>query len=145
VHLTAEYCAPVWWRSAHICLIDAAINDALQIVTGCLRPTPADNLPILTGIQPAELRHNGATQSPARHAMEPGHLLHSELTHPLSANARSLKLRHPVVPAAQLISSSDNNNTRAAHCADHRWNAEWADNPTRLCIFIPDNITNCSE
>jgi len=43
-------------------------------VTGCLRPTPADNLPILAGIQPVELRHKGATLSLARRAMEPGHM-----------------------------------------------------------------------
>ena len=43
-------------------------------MTGFLRPTPADNLPILAGIQPAELRRNGVTLSLARPAMEPGHL-----------------------------------------------------------------------
>ena len=36
----AEYCAPVWCRSAHTRLIDSVLNDALRIVTGCLRPTP---------------------------------------------------------------------------------------------------------
>jgi len=69
VHSTAEYCAPVWCRSAHTRLIDPGINDALRIVTGCLRPSPADNLPILAGIQPAELRRNEATLSLARRAM----------------------------------------------------------------------------
>ena len=45
-----EYCSPVRCRSAHIRLIEPIINDALRIVTtGCLRPTPANNLPILTG------------------------------------------------------------------------------------------------
>jgi len=77
VHSTAEYCSPVWCRSAHTHLIDPTINDALRIVTGCLRPTPADNLPILAGIQPAELCCSGATISLGRCAMEPGHLLHS--------------------------------------------------------------------
>ena len=47
MHSTAEYCAPVFCRSANTCLIDPAINDALQIVTGCLCPTPVDNLPII--------------------------------------------------------------------------------------------------
>jgi len=51
-----------------------------RIVTGCLRLTPADNLPILAGILPAEFRCNGATLSISHHAMEPGHLLHSVLT-----------------------------------------------------------------
>ena len=40
----AEYSAPVWCRSAHTRLIKKLINDALRIVTGCLRPTPTDNL-----------------------------------------------------------------------------------------------------
>jgi len=103
VHSTAEYCAPVWCRSAHTRLIDPAINDTLRIVTGCLRPTPADNRAILAGIQPAELRRSGATQSLARRAMEPGHMLHSALTCPSSATARRLKSRHPFVPAAQRV------------------------------------------
>ena len=55
VYSTAEYCAPVWCSSAHTCLIDSVLNDALRIVTGCLRPTPTDHLPVLSGIQPAEL------------------------------------------------------------------------------------------
>jgi len=49
VHSTAMYCAPVWWRSEHTRLIDPPNNDALRVVTGCLRPTPSDNLVILTG------------------------------------------------------------------------------------------------
>jgi len=71
--------------------------------------------------------------------MEPGHLLHSALTRPSGAAARRLKSGHPFVPAAQqLISFSDNNNIRAAQWADHQWNAEWADNPTRLRTLIPN-------
>jgi len=47
VRSKAEDCAPLWCRSAHghIHLTDRAINDALIVVTGCLRPTPVDNLP----------------------------------------------------------------------------------------------------
>ena len=54
VYSAAEYCAPVWCRSAHTRLIDSVLNDALRIVTGCLRPTPTDHLPVLSGIQPAD-------------------------------------------------------------------------------------------
>jgi len=68
--------------------------------------------------------------------MESGHLLHSVLTCPSNANAQRLKSRHPFVPVAQqLISLSDNNNICATHWADHQWNAEWADNPTRLRTY----------
>ena len=62
VHSTAE-CAPVWCRSAHTRLIDFAINDVLWSVTGCLRPTTADNLPVLIGIQLVEFPGKGATLS----------------------------------------------------------------------------------
>jgi len=76
MHSIAEYCAPVWCRSAHTRLIDSAINDFLRIVTGCLRPIPTDNLPILVGIQSAEIRCSGVTLSLARRCMEPRHLIH---------------------------------------------------------------------
>ena len=69
VHSTVEYCAAVWCRSAHTRLIDSVLNDALRIVTGCLRPTPTDHLPILSGIQPAELRRMGATLSLAHRGL----------------------------------------------------------------------------
>jgi len=72
VHSTAEYCTPAWCCSAHTRLTDPVINDALRIVTGCLHPTPAGNLPILAGIRPAELRRKGALLSLVRRAMEPG-------------------------------------------------------------------------
>ena len=77
--------------------------------------------------------------------MELGNLLHPALTCPPSANARRLKLRQTFVPTAQqpiILSDSDNNNIRAAHWADHGWNAEWLDNLTRLRTFIPDTGTH---
>ena len=94
VYSTAEYCAPVWCRSAHTRLIDSVLNDALCIVTGCLRPTPTNHLPptctfrhpayhlpVLSGIQPAELRQLGATLSLAyRGSLDPDHILHGLLS-----------------------------------------------------------------
>ena len=50
MYSTAEYCAPPWCRSAHTRLIDSVFNDALRIVTGCLRSTPRNNLPVLSRI-----------------------------------------------------------------------------------------------
>ena len=51
VYSTAEYCAPAWCLSAHPRLIDSVMNDALCIVTECLRTTPTDNLLIVSSIQ----------------------------------------------------------------------------------------------
>ena len=49
IYSTAECCAPAWCRSTHTRLIDSVLDDALRIVTGCLRPTPMDSLPVLSG------------------------------------------------------------------------------------------------
>ena len=77
VYSTAEYCAPVWCRSAHTRLIDSVLNAALGIDTGCLRSTPTDHLPVLSGIQPAELRRLGATLSLAhRGSLGRNHILY---------------------------------------------------------------------
>ena len=63
IYSTAEYCEPARCRSTHTRLIDGVLSDALRIVTGCLRPTPTDNFPVLSGIQPAKLRRQGAALS----------------------------------------------------------------------------------
>ena len=77
VYSTAEYCAPVWCCSAHTCLINSVLNNNLHIVIGCLHPTPTDHLPILSGIQPAELCQMGATLSLGHHgSLDPDHILY---------------------------------------------------------------------
>ena len=55
------------------------------------------------------------------------------------------KSRHPFAPAAQQLISSSDNNIRAAQWADHQWNVEWADNPTRLRTLILDTGTHPPE
>ena len=108
VYSTAEYCVPVWCRSTHTCLIDSIINNALRIVTGCLRPTPTEDLPVLVGIQPAELCLLGATLSLANRAIhDPDHVLHGQLVGQQDAHQGRLRPRRPFVPAAwKLLDSS---------------------------------------
>ena len=102
VYSTAEYCAPVWCRSAYTRLIDSVLNDALHIVSGCLRPTPTDHLPILSGIQPAELRRMGTTLSLAyRGSLDPAHILYGLLSGSSDTGQVRLRSRRPFVPAAR--------------------------------------------
>ena len=102
VHSTAEYCTPVWCRSAHTRLIDNVLNDALRIVSGCLRPTPTDHLPVLSGIQPAELRRMGATLSLAhRGFLDPDHILYGLLSGFSDTHQVRLRSRRPFVRAAR--------------------------------------------
>ena len=102
VYLAAEYCAPVWCCSAHTRLIDSVLNDALCIVTGCLRLTPTDHLPILSGIQPAELCRLGATLSlDYRGSLDPDHILYGLLSGSSDTHQVRLRSRRPFVPAAR--------------------------------------------
>ena len=78
VYLTAEYLTPIWCRNALYRVIDSVLYDALRSVTGCLRPTPIDHQPILSGIQPAEFCRLGAALSLTNDAtLDPDRMLNS--------------------------------------------------------------------
>ena len=140
VHSTAEYCAFVWCRSAHTRLVDRPINDTLRLVTGCLRPTPTDDLYAPAGIQPSQLRRKRTTLSYARRAQDPKHMLHERLLSPPYGGHRQLKSRLPFVPAAlDLLNDPDALSTSAADSwADHKWNTEWQKCASRLHGLIAD-------
>ena len=138
IYSTAEYCAPAWCRSAHTCLIDSFLNDALRIVTGCLRPTPTDNLPDLSGIQPAELRRQGATLSLANcSSLDPDHILHGQLTEPQAASQNSLKSRRPFIPAARkILHNLSELGIRAAQWTNLTWDTEYFKGMSALGAYI---------
>ena len=140
VYSAAEYCAPVWCRRAHTRLIDSVLNDALRIVTGCLRPTPTDHLPVLSGIQPAELRRMGATLSLAyRGSLDPDHILHG-LFSGFSDNLQvRLRSRCPFVPGARnLLDNLARLGMRASEWTNYKWKTEYCENAFRLRAFVPE-------
>ena len=139
VYLTAEYCAPVWCRSAHTRLIDSVLNDALHIVIGCLRPTPTDHLPILSGIQPDELCRLGATLSLAhRGSLEPDHMLHGLSSESSDTRQVRLRSRRPFVPAApNLLNYRARPGIHASEWTNHKWKSEYCENASRLRAFVP--------
>ena len=140
VYSTTEYCAPVWCRSAHIRLIGSVLNDALRIVTVCLRPTPTDHLPVLSGIQPAELRRMGATLSLAyRGFLDPDHILHGLLSGSSDTGQVRLRSRRPFVPGARnLLDNLARLGIRASEWTNQKWNAEYCKNAFRLRAFVPE-------
>ena len=129
VYSTAEYCAPVWCRSAHTRLIDSVLNDALCIITGCLCPTLTDYLSILTGIQPTELRRLGTTLSLAyRGSLDPDHILYELLAGSPDGHRERLKSRRPFVPAARkLLQDLTELDICAAQWTDFKWNTEYSE------------------
>ena len=140
VYSTAEYCAAVWCCSAHTCLIDSILNDALHIVTGCLHPTPMDHLPVLSGIQPAELCRMGATLSLANHgSLDPDHILYGLLSGSSDTHQVRLRSRRPFVPAAwNLLDNLANLGIRTSEWTNHKWNMEYCETAFRLRVFVPE-------
>ena len=57
----AEYCAPVWMNSAHTNLVDVQLNNTMRTITGAVRCTITDWLPVLSNITPADIRREVAT------------------------------------------------------------------------------------
>ena len=140
VYSTAEYCAPVWCRSAHTRLVNSALNDALRIVTGCLRPTPTDHLPVLSGIKPAELRRLETTLSLAyRGSLDPDHILYGLLSGSSDTHQVRLRSRRPFVQAARnLLYNLARLGIRASEWTNHKWKTEYCENASRLLIFVPE-------
>ena len=139
VYSTAEYCAPVWCRSAHTRFIDSVLNDALRIVTGYLRPTPTDHLPVLSGIQPAELRRMGVTLSLAhRGSLDPDHILYGLLSGSSDTRQVRLRSRRPFVPAARnFLNNRARPGIRGSEWTNHKWKTEYCENASRLRAFVP--------
>ena len=140
VYSTAEYCAPVWCRSAHTHLIDSVLNEALHIVTGCLRPTPTNHLPVLSGIQPAELCQMGATLSLAYHgSLDPNYILYGLLSGSSNNCQVRLRSRRPFVPAARnLLDNLARLGIRTSEWTNHKWKTEYFKNASRLLAFVPE-------
>ena len=138
IYSTAECCATAWSRSAHTRFFDSIPNDALCIVTGCLRPTSTDNLAVLSGIQPAELCSQGATLSLAnRSSLDPGHILQDQLTEPQAASKERLKFRHPFAPAARkLLHNLSELGIHAVKWTNLTWDTEYSKSILALGVYI---------
>ena len=55
----AEYACPVWERSTHAKKLDATLNETCRMITGCLKPTNTNSLPVLAGIAPIRHQESG--------------------------------------------------------------------------------------
>ena len=54
----AEFAAPVWAKSSHAQKLNPALNSACRSVTGCLKPTNVEDLYLLAGIAPPDIRRD---------------------------------------------------------------------------------------
>ena len=118
--------------------INVSLRDLAQ-VTGCLRPTPTDHLPILSGIQPVELRLMEATLVLAHcRFLDPDHILYGLLSGSSDIRQMRLRSRRPFVSAARnLLDNLAKLGTRTSEWTNHKWNAEYCANASRLLAFVP--------
>ena len=54
----AEYASPVWARSYHAHKLNPELNSACRAVTGCMKPTNVEDLYLLAGIAPPDIRRD---------------------------------------------------------------------------------------
>ena len=95
VYSAAEYASPVWCRSSHAYKLDCALNDTMRIITGCLRPTPTVFLPVLSGVEPPDVRREARVGRLVNAARTfPGHILHDCVIAATSIGRQRLKSRH---------------------------------------------------
>ena len=115
------------------------LNDALRIVTGCLCLTSTDHLTILTSIQKAEIRQLGTTLSlVCRRSLDPDHILYDLLGGYSDARQGRLRSRRPFVPASRnLLNNLAGLGIFAFEWTNHKWNAKYCENTSRVRIFLP--------
>ena len=142
VFSAAEYCSPVWCRSSHTNKLDTTLNNALRKVSGCLRATPVNHLPVLAGIAPPILRREAATLALSRKAIiDEDHILHKTITE-TPQHAR-LKSRRPFVEHAHQLLRSTSEDVPTRQWLKRRWSEEWqAADHSRLHRFVeePDEL-----
>ena len=52
----SEYAAPVWARSTYADILDPELNKTCRAITGCLKPTYDEDLYLVAGFAPPDIR-----------------------------------------------------------------------------------------
>ena len=101
----AEHCALVWCQSTHTKTLDLPLNEAMRIVSGCIRPTPLNFLPPLAGIQPPSCRRKKLCKRLYYKADNTDHLLNNILYS--KTPPKRLKSRKPLCPFLESLQGYD--------------------------------------
>ena len=97
----AEYVCPVWERSTHAKKLDATLNETCRMITGCLKPTNTNSLPVLAGIAPSDTRRTVASRTErTRQTTDQRHPLNGHLgvvprlkcTEPINTTAKAARM-----------------------------------------------------
>ena len=107
-----------------------------------MRPIPTDNLLVLSGIQPAEIRRLGATLSLTHHgSLDPDHILYDLLSGSSDTRQVRLRARRPFVPAPRnRLDNLARLGIRASEWTNHKWKTKYCENASRLHAFVPGPV-----
>ena len=131
----AEYCSPVWSQSHHCKKVDTSLNECLRLVSGCIKPTPTDTLPVLCGIVPSDIRRDKNILELRKRALTDGHMLNNVLNNPLLNNR--LKSRIPLSNRMYSLAAEANEASSPKAWAEGAWRRRWQSSNYWLKQFIP--------
>ena len=137
VYSAAEYASPAWCRSSHTKKLDSVLNDTMRLITGCLRPTPTEFLPVLSGIAPAPMRREHHTHRLVTKASSnPDDLLHDVVEGSVTLGQRHqrLKSRRPFSRHAATLRGSDFNICQT-------WRTSWEDTQRPAQLVVTPNTS----
>lgn len=74
VYPVAEYCSPTWLNSAHTRAVDTQLNNTMRLISGTIKSTPTQWLPVLSNIHPPHLRRQLALKKEWQKCLDNRHL-----------------------------------------------------------------------
>lgn len=131
----AEYCSPIWSHSTHCKKVDVSLNNCMRLISGCIKSTPTEILPVLCGIEPADIRRDKNTLDLRNRALLNGHMLNTVATNPL-LNIR-LKSRSPLSSRMHSLAAGYDENISSRTWAEAKWKQRWNELSQQLKQFIP--------
>ena len=109
---TAEYAAPVWARSSHANKLNPVLNQSCRSITGCLKPTNVEDLYLIAGIAPPDIRREVCARvERTKQTKDERHSLFGHTPAPVY-----LKSRQPFLPNVQPMDFS----AKTVRCANWR-------------------------
>ena len=105
----------------------------MRLVSGCIRPTPVTQLPVLSGILPQDIwRKESCYKLACRALANPDHLLHDAVSSATPGAIYRLKSRSPL--SASIAGSLRDPNGGPTE----QWQARWSAQDSPLRRLLPD-------
>ena len=130
----AEYCFPVWCHSSHCHKLDSSLKKCLRLISRCIKSTPTYLLPVLCGIEPANIWRNKNCINLNKCAADASHILHNLLHNPTSTV--QLKSQNPLTSHVQALANGIDNTTSPESWAQSLWHSRWNNVNHQLQNFI---------